>query len=508
MKSCLLSLAKFLLAAFVLTGVGCFSGETPPTDSLVVALSAPPNTLDPRWATDATGMRITDLMFSSLVRVGPELEVIGDAAERWTYSSEKKEYTFFLKPNLKFSDGVAVTPQDIEASFKQYLAPASPFRSSFEAIEWVQASVLKDHHERLVVAVKLKNFLATLLVNLSRAKILGPKLIASSNPSIVETKGAGSGAYFLSSQGNNEIVLTKNTHHVPQAKSEKIIFKIIRDDNTRYLKMIKGALDIAQSEISPIKIPTLEKNSDLSVIRYPGLSMSYLLLNMKDKIFKNIGFRQALSQSLNRQEIIRYKLENLATPATSILPPSSQFFHKGLSVEPWSPKVFKERSQTLGLKGTELTLKSSNNPSTVENAKIIAHQMEQIGIHVKVQSFEWGTFYSDVQSGNFQIALLRWVGAFDPDIYRIAFHSSEVSPGRNRGSYMNPDLDRLLDEGLLIEDQEKRAKHYERVQEIILNDLPIIPLWYDTEVAVVHRRVRGYKPQLNGDFSSLVNAYK
>ena len=131
-----------------------------------------------------------------------------------------------------------------------------------------------------------------------------------------------------------------------------------------------------------------------------------------------------------------------------------------------------------------------------------------MGIKASLKSFEWGTFYDDVKSGRFQMAAMRWVGATDPDIYRIALHSNQHPPGRNRGYYTNKVLDRLLEEGVRIESFSERVSHYKKVQEIVMKDLPILPLWYNTDVSIVRSRIKGYTQPLNGDFTPLLSVYK
>ena len=86
---------------------------------------------------------------------------------------------------------------------------------------------------------------------------------------------------------------------------------------------------------------------------------------------------------------------------------------------------------------------------------------------------------------------------------------AEVPPkGRNRGSYSNPQIDKLVDAGRGIEDFRKRVEHYKKVQRIIYEDLPLIPLWYDFEVAVASSRVKDYVPSKNGDYTSLTKVQK
>jgi peptide/nickel transport system substrate-binding protein len=236
--------------------------------------------------------------------------------------------------------------------------------------------------------------------------------------------------------------------------------------------------------------------------------MSYLLLNFKKPELANLKVRQALAQAIDRDEMIRYKLQGLAVPATSLMTPASPFYIKDLKNLSYDLEAARRSFQESGVKNLSLTLKTSNDQTAIENGKVIAHQLAKIGINVKLQSYEWGTFYSDVKKGNFELATMRWVGNFEPDLYRIAFHSREVPPGRNRGSYINRSLDPLLDEGLRIANFQKRFEHYRKIQTIVLQDLPIIPLWYNTQVEVVHKRVKDYEPPTNGDFSGLIKAWK
>jgi peptide/nickel transport system substrate-binding protein len=140
--------------------------------------------------------------------------------------------------------------------------------------------------------------------------------------------------------------------------------------------------------------------------------------------------------------------------------------------------------------------------------KVLANQIEKTGLKVKLQSYESSTFFKDLNGGNFQLATVRWVGVQDPDIYRQAFHSKELPPGRNRGAYSNADLDKLLERGNSIANETERMELYLKVQTKVLSELPIIPLWYPTQTAVVNRRVSGYEPPVNGDFTAFISVTK
>ncbi len=497
-------LLSLLIVASHLGVLSCSKKSAGDDKTLYVALSAPPSTLDPRFATDANGMRISHLLFNSLVRLGPDLKIVGDAASSWEYKDLL--YTFHLRPGISFSNGFPLTKEDLLFTFKQYQSESSPFRSSLEPIKEIEVSDETDDHH-FIVKLKLSQFSATLLTDLTPVKLLSQRVLSEKADFSVQP--IGSGSFVLKSQTANEILLeARKDHPVLTPKMERVVFKIIKDDNTRYLKVLKGDIDIAQSELPPSKIPSLSTNSDLVVHKSPGLAMSYILVNLNDPKLSQLKLRQALAHAIHREEIIQYKLEGLATPATSILTPGNPYFDSNLKNLPFDLEKGRELIRNLGFEGSEFTLKTSNSQDAVENGKILVNQLEKLGIKIKLQSYEWGTFYDDVKKGQFQLATMRWVGATDPDIYRIAFHQSELPPGRNRGSYKNVNLDRLLEEGLKIDRTTERIQHYSKVQSTIMDDLPIIPLWYNTQVAVVHRRVKNYIPPMNGDFSPLAQVSK
>ncbi len=494
-----------LLGLLTIFFTSCTRGPKTSRDNLVFALSSLPSTLDPRYAIDAGGTRMSGLLFSSLVRRGTDLRIIGDAAESWELKN--KVYIFKLRPDLTFSDGKSLTSEDIQFSFKEFMKDDNPNHGSLEMIEKVE--VKYDANDRYL-KIHLKEFNATLLSDLGKVAFLPRHVVEKYG---VDFSGhlVGSGPYRLVSQTSSEIKLTARTDHpYLKPKTPNLTFKIIRDDYTRFLKLYKGEIDIVQSDIPAARVATLEKKGDFQIYKYPGLSMAYVLINHRDPLLSNLKVRQALSAAINRNEIIQYKLENLAQPAVALITPINPYFNSDLQAPGFDLELARRIVRELGLQGKELTLKTSNLAAVVENAKVLANQWGQAGLKIKLQSFEWGTFFGDVKNGNFQLATLNWVGNVDPDIYRLALHTKQTpqNSGRNRGHYSNPKLDSLLETGLLIADEKKRIEHYKQVQKIVLNDLAVIPLWYGKEVAITHKRVKDYTPPRDGSFLPLIDVRK
>lgn len=490
--------ALLAMLVTVIAANGCTKRATTDDHIVAVALAAGPSTLDPRFATDATGERMTGLLYSALIRLDSDLKVVGEDAASWT--QEGTVYRFQLRPHLRFANGREFTPEDVDFSIDTFRDPKSLFASSFAAIKSRQSKVNGDHIETVI---ELAAPSATFLSSLHSLKILPKATTAPSEMPI------GGGPFTLVSQNANEIVLKARTDH-PYAspKIPGVVFKIVRDDNTRVLKMIKGELDLAQAEFPAAKIAELEKSDKLTIFKYPGLALTYLLINLKDPWLARPEIRQALALAIDRRSIIQYKLDGLASLATSLVTPLNPFFDS--SLKPIEADLARARSivaKTNGLPA--LSFKTSSAPGPVENGRVIANDLEKAGFKINLQSYEWGTFYGDVQAGRFQLATLRWTGTTDPDLYRIALNSKQVPPaGRNRGGYRNADVDRWTEEGARETDFEKRKLIYQKIQRKVHEDLPFVPLWYDTEVAVLSRRLQGYEPPRDGSFWILTKVEK
>ena len=489
---------RMLIVPALIIG-GCTRSFKTPADTLVVGLSAKPATLDPRYATDADGMRISGLIFESLVHPGPGFKPAGEAAESWKHG--QRRYTFFLRPNLQFHNGRRATPEDIVFSFDHYRGPKSPFASSLKLIDQVNCH---EEGNRLVVEIELSQESDRFLISdLPSIKILPKKEILSSEDTFARQL-IGTGPYRFVRNSLNEIRLQSFFAETPFLK-----FKVIRDDYTRYQKLLKGEIDIVQNDIPAAKVAEFEKKpNQFRVLRYPGLNMAYLLVNFKDATLQDLPVRQALAQSLNREEIISFKLNGQARPATSLLTPENPYQNANLSNLKFDPEAARKIVAGLGSSGKRLILKTSNAPQTIDNGKVLAHQMSQSGLNLELESYEWATFYEDVKKGAFQLALMKWVGNVDPDIYRSAFHSSEFPPGRNRGFYKNERLDQLLDQGSKEASMDKRRAVFQQVQRIIHEDLAVLPLWYDEQVVILGQGVLNYKPSLTSDFLPLAKTHK
>lgn len=499
---------NFLLCSVFLTG--CKSKNLKPNDAALVAISSIPSTLDPRFATDSEGMKIGSLIFQSLIKIGPDMNVVGDGAKDWNISitenskAEKYKLTFNLQENVKFSDGTEASCADWKQSILEYQKEASPFKGAFSNI--LKVECVEDE-----LSLYLSSYSEKVLnSDLPVIKLMPRKLILEDEARF-KKELIGSGPYKVASLKETEITLSLNKKSGIKANIPFLVFKIIKDDFTRFLKMYRGDLDLSISTMPKNKMVALKKLGNLKVINKPGLNMSYLLLNFKNKSFQNLESRQLIYDAIDINEVIKYKLEGLAQIATALITPANPYFipeFLDYKKPLFTQNELKKRSiKHIDLKQT-FVLKTSNTREAVENAKLIAKQLRSIGLKIRHESYEWGTYYKDVKSGDFDMATMSWVGAYDPDIYRIALAGQELPPeGRNRGYYSNPKFDKLVSQGEKELDFNKRKEIYFEVQKLAFEDLAVIPLWYEDNVTVLDQRLKEYEPALNGDYSGLIKAH-
>ena len=543
------------LLSFFFTACLLFSCSTKklPNDTLFVALDSKPQTLDPRRATSANGMRLVNLIFNSFVRHGNHGELESDLALKWELRG--LTWVFYLKPDIEFSNGRKLSKEDILFSFAEFKKKSSAFYSAFKNIKSVEVltqpldndntsrdvqgreeaeaqktqtakdsyretSSIQNHKsgeeiksirensnlekKRFVVKIAMKSFQAPFLYSdLPVVKILPKKEILESYEDFKKYP-IGTGDFKVVKNNFREILLKRKTLVRGQAP-KYISFQIIRDSLTRLQKMLSKEIDVAPSVISLEKISQFKKRGgEFQVFSRPGLSTTYLLINLKNELLKNKNLRNILSLSISREEIIKYKLYGYAVPAQSFIHPENYFFNKTLPVLEFNRQKARRMVQKLNLQGQSLVLSSSNNQNTVAKAKVLASQISQTGLKVSLETHERGASYKDVGRGAFELALMKWVGVTDPDIYRVAFHSENVAPqGRNRSFYENKNLDRLLEQGFKTKDRIQRKRVYDQIQSLIAKNFVVIPLWHDMEVSVVKANIKNYHLSPNGDFSSL-----
>jgi peptide/nickel transport system substrate-binding protein len=469
-------------------------------------LESAPKTLDPRFATDAAGMRITQhLLFDTLVQLGPDLTIAPALAQRWEVESPTV-YTFHLAPKVAFHDGQPLTAADVVFTFEHLMAEEtkSPFGPGYRSkIKSVQAT--DDHTVRFTLHQPTASFLTSVIIPIVPKHLV--TRLQETGEGDFGTQPVGSGPFKFVSQSPTEIALAANENYFGGApKLARVVFKVIKDDNTRFLKLQKGELDLLINALPASRVAAVKKaplKETYAVIESPGIAYTYLGFNLAAPEVQDLRVRQAIAHAIDVDEIIRFRLEGHAAPATGLLSPVNWFYSRPSQAYAFDPAKAAALLEAADYKDPDgdgpearihLELKTSNNAQVTGIARILQAQLAKVGIDLALKSYEWGTFYGDIKSGNFQLTSMRWVGVTEPDFYYDIFHSSQIPPaGRNRGRYRNAEMDRLVGAGRVTIDPAARKQIYAQVQDLVAKELPYISLWHPNNISVVHKRVRGYE---------------
>jgi peptide/nickel transport system substrate-binding protein len=497
--------AWVVLALAVLLSGGCAQEREPGT--VVMLIEASPISLDPRIGTDAQSQRIGNLLFDPLLVRDRNFNLQPWLAASWE-SPDPRTYIFRLRRDARFHDGRPLTARDVRYTFESLLGGEveSAKAPAFSRVAAVEA--LDDH----TVVIRLKEPYASFLTNLTQGAF---GVVPEGAGPLLGAAPVGSGPFrFVRAAQDEEIVLARNADYWREPpRIEGVRFRIVPDATTRALELRKGAADIALNSLPADMVEALRREPHLTITQGPGYTFQYLALNAANSELTPT-VRRAIAHAVNRDELISTLWRGLVRPATSILPPEHWAFAHGLAEYQFDRDRARELLDAAGLKpdahGVRLRLemKTSTDQTGRELAAVIQDQLARVGIDIEIRSYEFATFYADIQKGHFDLFSLRWLGANeDPDILEYVFASSKFPPaGANRGRYSNAEVDRLIDLGRNATDPAARRAAYVPVQEIVNSELPYIPLWYLNTVAVHNRRLTNLNLFPNGNYDFLAEA--
>jgi len=479
----------------------------PDADTLVMIIESSPTNLDPRVGIDAQSERIDNLIFDDLLARGDDLNVAPGLAERWEVP-DPVTYVFHLHSGVKFHDGRLLTSRDVKWTFDSLLQ--GKIRSTKAAVYKYVDHI--DTPDQSTVTFYMKEPDATLLWNLSDGAM---GIVPYGSGDEMTLHPIGSGPFkFVSAETDREVIIERNDEYWGgPPRLFRVRFAVVPDETTEALELRKGSGDIAINSLTPDTVVTLERNSNIRVERGGGTRLAYLGFNLRDPILKDVRVRQAIAYALDRGPMIEYLWSGLAQPARSILPAQSWAYNGNVPAYEHDSEQAKKILDAAGYPAVNgvrfhITVKSSTDANTRLMFAVIQQQLREVGIALDIRSFEFATFFSDVQHGAFQMYGLRWIGGNeDPDIFEYAFHSSKFPPnGANRDYYSNPRIDALIDRARREIDPSVRKPLYAEVQRILAQDLPYINLWYLDNVLVHTNRVRNLRLNPAGNYDFLRTA--
>jgi peptide/nickel transport system substrate-binding protein len=490
----------------------CTSSTESPEASkpiLRIGLDTAPQHLDPRFGLDAASYKVSQLLYNGLVRLDAQARIVPDLALSWD-SPDATTYIFHLRQDVRWHDGRRFTAADVHYTFTSLLDPAtqSPKRGSFDKIRSVD--ILADDRVQFVLSEPFAPFLSS---NMTLPIIPPPR--EGDVQRNLDAHPIGTGPFvFVKQEPDVSLRLRANEAYFESKPFvDEVVFRILPDAMVRLFELQKGNIDLLQNVLPPDLLSHLAEDSQFTVVKSPGTNFMYVGLNSRDAILRHMQVRQALAHAIDRHTLIQHVLHGLAQPADGILPAGHWAYEPHVSRYAYDPERAAQLLDAAGFPDPDgegpqarfqLQYKTSQNEVGRRIAEVMQESLRKVGIAIDIRSYEWGTFFGDIRAGNFQLYALTWVGVTDPDILHYVLHSQSTPPaGANRGRYVNPHLDTLLDQGRRATALEQRRASYSAAQAIVAAELPYIPLWHNTNVAVLRNTFTGYSLTPAGDYRAI-----
>src|SRR5450830_452095 len=454
--------------------------STPP--EIRVALAQTPLNLDPRFATDAASARVNRLLYRSLVDFDAHSQPVPDLA-RWQQISPVIYRFKLLQQGRVFHNGEPLNSQDVVATYQSFKQlKSSPLSNEFANIQ--QVKVVDVDTVDFYLKIADPQFPSRLIIGILPADLIKSGHDFSHQP-------IGSGPLKLVSW-NSQLVLERVVDQQIFSLSE------VKDQTVRVLKLMRGEVDMLQSDLPPELVKYLSQQPEITVQSAKGANFSYIGLNMQDALLSKPEVRQAIAHAIDTPAIIKQVLVADSRQAGAILPPEHWAGNAALTPYDYNPKLARELLLKAGIQlPLKLTYKTSTDAQRVRLATIMQAQMQPAGINLEIRSLDWGTFFDDIQHGKFQLYGLTWVGIKTPEIYRLAFHSQSIPPkGANRGQFKDDKQDRLIE-----------AENWPAVTRYVDEQLPYIPLWYEGQFVAMRKALVDYGLTADGSLDGLTTVH-
>jgi peptide/nickel transport system substrate-binding protein len=508
-----LILLVFLLALLIVPP-GCRRGGN--NEAFVIALGDNIRTIDPIGSpsVDAASERLRTLIFNSLVKKNEKFEYVGELASDIKRSDDGLTFTFTLQDGVKFHDGRVLTSADVKYTldllFSSNFAKSASF---YEGEGTDKRSLIKsvEAPDARTVVVTLTKPWVGLLSNLVPIPII-PKDSYESQ----KTHPLGTGPFKFIRYDNTQQVCdleAYNEYWEGAPKLPAIRVRVISDMNAMQAELQSGRVDIAPmpTSLSPDAVKRLEQDPNLQVKAFQGSNVVLLTLNTASPPLDNVKVRQAIAYAIDRESLIKNLLLGYGKIAHSIIPEESWSYSPGQTYA-YDPAAAKRLLAEAGVRFDKPVVYKLSGSSIAgrQYAGVIQNQLKEVGIPVEIQTPEQNTLFDELRRGNFQIAYTQWVGGNqDPIFYKDLFATSEIPtqtrPSRNRSRYSNPELDKLLEEAVNTFDRARARDLYTQIQAIVSRDVPILPLWYQSNIVIAKKNVQNIQVNASGDWGFVRN---
>ena len=520
---------RLCLAIFfiVLLATGCGRHETrveagDRSGILQLGNGTEPQDLDPDIVTGQNEFYIIMSLLEGLVSYDPvDLHPVPGVAERWDISPDRKVYTFHLRKNAKWSNGEPLTARDFLETYKRILTPS--LGSEYSYMHWVVKNaraynegtltnfdevgykVLDDYTFQVTLEnptpyfLSLANHQSWFPVPMNVVRKFGDPY-QRGNRWTHAGHFVGNGPFVLTKWRINDIIsVRKNTNYWDAAnvRLNGINFFPIESDDTEERAFRSGQLHITYT-MPLAKIDYYKEHYPELLHIEPFLGNYFYRINVTKPPLNDKRVRQALALAIDREAIVKTVTRGGQLPAYNLVPPGTAGYtcHTLLREDvAQARRLLAEAGYPGGKDMPPIELLFN----TLESHRTIAEAIQQmwqknLGIQVRLVNQEWKVYLDAQRTMDYQICRASWIGDYvDPNTFLDMW---VTGGGNNETGWSNPEYDRLIAQAAETADPKARLEVFQKAEAILMDELPILPIYFYTSTRAIRPEVKGWHPTI------------
>ena len=469
----------------------CGSPTDTSSDTLRVAIAGEPDQLDPHKSSSYFTFQVLENVFDTLVEPDEQLRMQPSLAQSWEVSPDALQWTFLIRPGVRFHNGDPCTAADVVYSYRRIIDEELSNAYKLEAIQEITA--LDDRRVLITVKQPTPNLLAAL------GGFKGMAIVNRGNVESgqITSRPIGTGPFSFGSRspGASITINANPAYWAGRPPSDRIVYSFISQGTTAVSALRSGEVDWTDA-VPAQQLSILGADDAVHVATVVANDYWYITMNYARRPFDDIRVRQAVAYALDRDSIAQVvgygtaRTNQLAIPQTSPWFTSYDRYTAGLDHAQAQDKA-RNLLRAAGIRGLSMGLMvTTEYPETVTAAQVVAANLADVGISVRIEQLDFGAWLDRQSAGEFDALLLGWLGNIDPDDFYYSQHHSKGTS--NSQKYRNPDVDRLLDAGRTELNMPARKQIYADAATTIADDVSYLYLYNPSTTQAYTTRLQGY----------------
>lgn len=446
--------------------------------------------------------------------------MIPGLAESWEASEDGLEYTFKLRPGVKFHTTDYFTPSrdfnadDVIFSFMRQNDESNPYYTvsggTWEYFNGMSMPDLISSIEKvddMTVKFVLNRVEAPFVANLAmdfasiQSAEYADAMMEAGTPEMLNQQPIGTGPFeFVAYQKDAVIRYAKNAEYWKEGlpKVDNLVFAITTDNSVRYQKLLAGECHVMPYP-NPADVAEMKSNPDVNVMEQEGLNVGYLAYNTQLAPFDNPMVRKALNMAIDKSAIIDVVFQGSGQAAKNPIPPTMWSYNDAIEDDAYDPEAAKAMLEEAGVSDLSMKIwampvQRPYNPNARRMAELIQEDFSQIGVEVEIVSYEWGEYLERSSAVDRDGAvLLGWTGDNgDPDNFLAVLLGCDGVGGSNRAQWCYQPFEDVVQAAKVTSDTAERTALYEEAQVIFKEQAPWATIAHSVVFMPMRPEVEGY----------------